>query len=534
MSEKIDFEGLADKRNILLLIGCYCNNPKLILDKKYETTHHDYPENFHKMIFGIIYNISKKNNVTKITPVEIENEASQFKNTLKLWEENKGWEYIEEALSESENKLLNIGLYHDNVKKYSILRNAVSTMKMDISFIYDPEDDNKTNVFNQMTSVQLLSEFYNRFDEFKKMWNENFGDNYSFHISEDIDDIIESYKNQENVWGFPYQNDHLNTITRGMRDQKFVLESSKSGGGKSRIMLGDLSNIASEKLYDWETKKWVDLGESQSALFISTELTKEEVNTCVLAHISGVEQDKIEEWIISKEEEQIIYEASIVMKNSKLHCEYMSDFTIDTIRDTIERYVINEGIKYVAFDYINDSSSIYEYYIKKTGIRLQTHQILFLLGMELKLICNKYHVFMKSATQLSNNYKDEKDASALKGSKSLAEKLDVGIIILPTTSSDLKKLDPIFRNGFYKVPNMARYIYKNRGGKWNNIIIWSQINLGTCREMSCFCTDMDFNLIQLPKTEIGFSITNIGNVVTISTDDNESIGEFVEEFKHIK
>ena len=33
----MEFKGLVDKRNIFLLLGCYCNNPRLALDEKYET-----------------------------------------------------------------------------------------------------------------------------------------------------------------------------------------------------------------------------------------------------------------------------------------------------------------------------------------------------------------------------------------------------------------------------------------------------------------------------------------------------------------
>ena len=68
-----------------MLFGCYCLNPRYVLDEKYSTNENDYPENFHKMIWGAIVNIAKKGNVKKITPIDIENEISQFDTAISHW-----------------------------------------------------------------------------------------------------------------------------------------------------------------------------------------------------------------------------------------------------------------------------------------------------------------------------------------------------------------------------------------------------------------------------------------------------------------
>jgi hypothetical protein len=71
------------------------------------------------MIWGAIYNIAKKGNVGKITSIEIENEISQFESTVVLWNTNSGANYIERAIEETEDKLFNVGLYYDNVRKFA-------------------------------------------------------------------------------------------------------------------------------------------------------------------------------------------------------------------------------------------------------------------------------------------------------------------------------------------------------------------------------------------------------------------------------
>lgn len=233
---KIDVKGLIDKRNIFLLLGCYCNNPKLALDEKYETNAYDYAETFHKTIWGVIVNIAKKGNVQKITSIEIENELSQFQGAVSVWKNNDGWNYIDKAIAESEDKLLNVGFYRDTVRKYSIIRNAAESLKLDITFLYDETDENKLDVFNSMTSNDVLNAIESKFSDFKNMWKSAFGDNYSFHVGDGVEERLSEHKNQINTYGYPFQSGYLTTVYRGMRKKKMIIRSSISGGG--RILKG--------------------------------------------------------------------------------------------------------------------------------------------------------------------------------------------------------------------------------------------------------------------------------------------------------
>jgi len=526
----INFSQQVDKKAIFLLFGCYCNNPRLVLDEKYSTNTNDYPENFHKMIWGAIVNIAKKRNVEKIGALELENEISQIEELLLIWKNNNGWEYIESSIEMTKDKLDNVGQYYDDVRKYSIIRNASEELKLNISFIYDETDDDKIQKFNSLTSTEVLNEINNKFLEFKLLWKNVFGDNYSFHVGEGISDRLAEHKRKENTYGYPFQSGYLTTVYRGMRKKKFIIRSSISGGGKSRSSMADAVNIATTFIYDWSKHEWISTGEREPVLFISTELSKEEIQDCLLAHISGIDEDRISEWSdITNEEESILNIAAKLVEESMLYGEYMPDFTIDTISETIEKYVINHNIGYCFFDYINDSPSLYSYYYEKSKTRLRTDQILFMFSNSLKLACNKYNVYLGSATQLNDSYKDDinKDAGALKGSKSIVEKADGGILALPVTHKDLKKLEPILKaDGRFGtlVPNMAYYIFKNRGGKWKSIIIWTKINLGTMREVDCFVTNYNFELVpDIEKTLIEFQLDDVGDVGIIETDNGINV-----------
>lgn len=542
------FQGLTDKRNIYLLLGVYCNNPKLMLDEKYKTTPADYPDRFHKIIFGAMLNITKKSSVSKITAVEIENELSLFKTSLDVWNANNGFEYIENAINETQNKGYNVDLYRDEVRKYSILRNAQQELGMDISFIYEEYDDldtsdlrlkekkTKMEKFNKMSSREISALISNKYLNFKNMWSDSFADNYSFHIGDGIDERLEEHKNQENAWGYPFQSGYMTTVFRGMRAKKFMIRSSISGGGKSRSSMAEACNIGCDKIYDWDKMEWVSTGDKQPCLYISTELTKEEIQDCLLAHISGIEEDRIAEWRdITEKEEEILEESKQIMKEGLVYGEHLPDFTIDLISDKIEEYVLNKNITHCFFDYINDSPSLYSYYIAKTGVKLQTHQILFLFSQSLKAVANKYNIYLGSATQLSSNWKDEKDANALKGSKAIIEKADYGVISLPATPQDIKKLKPIMESGFYKEPNYCYHVFKNRGGKWKSIIVWTRLNLGTMRETDCFVTNTEYELIpDIEKTILQFQIEDVSNVTKFDDVANVNVNEYINELNKTK
>lgn len=421
----ITFNQQVDKKAIFLLIGCYCINPKLCLDEKYMTNANDYPENFHKMIWGTIVNIAKKGNVKQITPLDIENEISCVKNAFSLWKNNNGWGYIESAIKLASDKLFNVGQYFDDVRKYSILRNARKELNIDTSFIYDETNENSISEFNNMTSNDVLNKINNKFLEFKSLWKNAFDDNYSFKAGDGIRDRLKKHESQEEAMGYPFQSEYLTTIFRGMKPKKYILRSSISGGSKTRSAIADACNISCDKIYDWEEKKWKLKGIKQPVLFISTELSKEEVQDCLLAHISGIEEDRIKDWAnITKEEKEILDLSATYVEESLLYCEYMPDFNIDLISTTIEKYIIDLNIIACFFDYINDSPSLYSYYYEKTKTKLRTDQILFMFSNSLKVLCNKYNIYMASSTQLNNAYKEDsnKDADALKGSRAIAEK----------------------------------------------------------------------------------------------------------------
>ena len=81
---------------------------------------------------------------------------------------------------------------------------------------------------------------------------------------------------------------------------------------------------------------------------------------------------------------------------------------------------------------------------------------------------------------------------------------------------------------------MSYYIFKNRGGKWKTIIIWTKLNMGTMREVDCFVTDYNYELItDIEQTLIDFKLDDVGNVGIIETDVDVSSSDLATELSKV-
>ena len=134
-----------------------------------------------------------------------------------------------------------------------------------------------------------------------------------------------------------------------------------------------------------------------------------------------------------------------------------------------------------------------------------------MLSIRLKDLCNKYGIFILSSTQLNSDYQvsETPDQNLLRGAKAIADKIDVGMIMLPVKEDDLNNLDRILVNTGFKKPNLKISIYKNRRGRYKGIYLWCDADLGTCRVRPMFATSYTYELIQINNLKInvreGFS-----------------------------
>jgi len=127
-----------------------------------------------------------------------------------------------------------------------------------------------------------------------------------------------------------------------------------------------------------------------------------------------------------------------------------------------------------------------------------------MLSIRLKDLCNKYGIFIMSATQLNSDYQTSEtpDQNLLRGAKSIADKIDVGMIALPVQRDDIEELARILNNINFERPNLKISIYKNRRGRYKGIYLWCKADLGTCRVQPMFATTYTYELVQINNLKI--------------------------------
>lgn len=109
-----------------------------------------------------------------------------------------------------------------------------------------------------------------------------------------------------------------------------------------------------------------------------------------------------------------------------------------------------------------------------------------------------------SATQLNADYQESEtpDQNLLRGAKSIADKIDLGMIMLETTKKDREALEPICRKNGIEMPDIKISIYKNRRGRWKGIYLWAKANRGICRIEPQFVTKWTYELIEMEDLKI--------------------------------
>ena len=138
----------------------------------------------------------------------------------------------------------------------------------------------------------------------------------------------------------------VNAIHRGARLKKFYLLSAPSGMGKSRSMVANTCYIGANRIYD-DAFGWISNGTAEPVLYITTELELSEVQTMMLAFLSGVNEAHI---IYNRYEEgeldRVKYAAKKI-KTSPLHIKRLPDFSLQDIENAIKFGIHEWGIRYV-------------------------------------------------------------------------------------------------------------------------------------------------------------------------------------------
>ena len=286
---------------------------------------------------------------------------------------------------------------------------------------------------------------------------------------------------------------------------KYMIRSAGTGTGKSRFALKDIVSVSASHIFDLDTMSWKENGEVYASCFISTELDKQELQTCLISIISGVSETIVKQGRFTQNIYDRVHRAIEILKNAPIKLHYIEDFSISDIEQIIEKDIIESNVKMVFFDYLQNVPKLSKSTQDEFGLGLREDQILLNFSTRLKNIATRYNIFLLTATQLNRSSSDRglRDASAVRGSSSVIDKCDHAIQMYKVQEEDLKKIKPFLDRGFEQ-PNFQHVIYKNRSGM-NNLIIWSKVDHSNMAEKVLFVTTTDYQPVNLQPTFFKFA-----------------------------
>lgn len=82
-------------------------------------------------------------------------------------------------------------------------------------------------------------------------------------------------------------------------------------------------------------------------------------------------------------------------------------------------------------------------------------------------------------------------------------KIDCGMIMLEASNEDMKALDKVIKTHGFEKPAIKMSIYKNRRGRYKDILLWCRADRGTCKIDPMFATNYNYELIPIEDLKIG-------------------------------
>lgn len=484
----------------LQVIGCVYKNPSLLGETdKYNFHTEDFPDSFQRICFGAIHNLWNLG-AKEISLITIEDYLSEKPKALAEYQANKGSEYLLKCADAAQDSAFDY--YYGRMKKMTLMRMYQEQVGMDLSWLYDPDNlfdakkkQQQEEYIDNCSLENLAKIIDDKIESIKAKYVDNI-DTHGVAAAEGLRDLISSFKESPEL-GYPLYGKYMNTVTRGARLKKFYLRSAATGVGKTRSMIADACYIGCSQMYDLDTNRWITTGCPEPTIYIATEQELSEVQTMMIAFLSAVDEEHILNSEYLDGETERVEKAIQILENGKIIFYSLPDFSLQDIENTIKQGIRDYDAKYVMMDYIHTSMKILEEVTRRSGgVRLREDNILFMISIRLKDLCNQYDIFIMSATQLNASYLDseEPDQNLLRGAKSIADKIDWGGIMLEVSPKDREVLQPLCQQLGIEMPNVKLSVYKNRRGRWKGIYLWMRANRGICRFDPIFVTNYRYEI----------------------------------------
>lgn len=351
---------IVDKSINIQILGALMKNPLLLSDTKYSITPDDFSSGFEKQIFGAIYNLFL-NGIETINVIDIDSYLQNYEGIYQNFISHNGIEFLQDC--EEISNVENFEYYYTKLKKCNLL-NDLANNGQDISEIYptdilDKDYNKKMDRFEEMSIQDIFNKIKLKLSTIETKYQAN-SEITTVKANKDINQLLESLQASPDI-GCPLQGDIYNTAVRGARLGKYYIRSADSGVGKSRSMIGDACGIAYPFRFNQSNMRWEFYGSGEKVLYIGTEQKYDEIQTMILAYLTGINEETIlHPGIWNEEEKKIIKkgcELMTIFEDNFIICQ-IPDPNIKSIKAQIRKEVLQNDIGYVFYDYIFSSPAL--------------------------------------------------------------------------------------------------------------------------------------------------------------------------------
>lgn len=550
--KRSDINKYYDSRAACYLLSCLLKKPKLALSRDRAYNENFFTTKTHKALYLVIENLAKMG-VETIKLADIESYLAthdQLTYTRFFGEVGDETEWIL-SLLEMDTDEGNYNYYYDILQKFAFLR-AKMENGQDVTDILDMNEmdsrilDNQYEHFIEMSMEEIIRHYDTLNLTVKHSFTRR-SEEDSCHAGENIDSLLQELAESPDYGWRLSLGRWCDNLVRGARRGNLVVESRNSGLGKTRDALFQCITLSCHTIWNHETRQFEPnpYGEIVPSLYFGTELKlHKEVKPLILAFISGVESGKIKKQLLTDEEQERVEMAKEILKTSPIYLEREPNYDCMFLENMIEKYVNQYDVGAIMIDYVELTPPMIGEYTRMTrGLQAREDSILLNVSTVLKNLAEEFDVFIKIYTQISDNARRDhtiRDSGAIKGSKSLQVRADLGVVVMRPVERELSMLKPLI--DLYGEPNICFNIYKNRDGDLGEFKVWCRVNLGNYDLEELFLTDWNYRPFKekIEKVylhsvvEDEFATELETDTVHIMEDDdlpvfNEETGEIIEE-----
>lgn len=482
---------MNSKNDVIHILGTLMKEPSILSKTdKYQLSIADFPTRFEKYIFDAIQTLYY-NGAQRITAMEIKNYLDTNEAAAIVFKKNNGFEYLEVAEDKTNDE--NFDYYYNHLKKINSLK-ELNKIGFNTEQFYKEDDgfNIETLELNKKFEKLDITDIFNTVKKDLFKVERNFLKNDVSETKKSFDDIstfLTNMKENADV-GLPLQGEIFTEVLSGARKGTLCIRSGSSGLGKSRGMVGDACYLAFPMRFDTKTWSWIQEGSCEKVLYIVTEQTFPEIQSMILAYLTGFNEKKFRYNDLSPMENEVVEQALKVWEafQDNLLITRMPNPTNELIKQTVRENVILYGVEYVFYDYIFVGPAVLNEF---RGANLRNDEVLLILSTTLKDLAAELDVFVMTATQVNANADDNKNIrneASLAGGRATINKADYGFIMARPTKEELGLLEQ-FITKYGVEPNLVTDVFKVRAGDLTQTRIWSVFDGGNLRKRDLFITD---------------------------------------------